>query len=784
MSARPLVSIVIPCYNPRRDFLEEALASARAQTYQPIEIILVNDGTDSPESRELLESLRGSVTRYVEQENRGLAGARNTGFRAASGTYVYPLDADDRIEPSCIAACVDAIEARPEAAFVYTDYRVFGDARYVERLPDYNLLTLLDQNTLCYASLIRRADWEATGGYDESATMRWGYEDWDFWLGLAERERFGFHLPEVLFHYRKAGPSLYTIARAHHDELVAKIRSNHPNLYSPDGRLRVKARWAPSVCLLGADAHEAARQTLGDLHVVTSKSPHEALEASTAPAFLVPSQDRVLSRESAELAALAIWSGKRTAWLPDGSLAAARDGLIGAEGMTAPEPRPPAMGFGELPPIIERLRRHLVNAEWTSGEAWREHLVRTLGRAIPLRVKERVNRAAGRPVFDLSFYLSFQPNSVLLGGELVEPLRYMTHPARGRRRVALITPHLGPGGAESVLLELASAVDRAACEVLLIAAQSQDPRWADRWREVADHVYDLATAVPPERRIGALYSMAVNWQLDALLIQNSLAAYSVIPELRKALPGLHIADLVHAVDPEWDFVSATQPVADQVDRRVVISEAGRRRLLEAGTPETKIRLIRNGIDLDRFRAAPDRASKKILFAGRLDPVKRPLLLVEIAEELVKLRPAKDFQFAVAGDGPDGAQLRARVAELPFSFLGMVEDMPPVLAEADVVLVPSQAEGIPLIVLEAFATGRPVVCSRAGATAEAVDAETGILIDTGPQEAARFAAALHELLDDGPRRAAMGARGRLKVEAQYDRAKAQKQYRELLGELLD
>jgi len=201
----PLVSVVIPCYNPTR-FLDETLASVRAQKYPNIEVILVNDGTDRPDSLELIRRAAAQGTQVVEQQNGGLAAARNTGFRAATGEYVLPLDADDRIAPDSVAEYVAALESRPEAAFVYPDYRVFGDKTYVERTPEYNLYKLLWQNSLIYASLIRRADWEAAGGYDER--MRLGYEDWEFWLRLGERGRYGHRVGKVLYEYRKHGRSL------------------------------------------------------------------------------------------------------------------------------------------------------------------------------------------------------------------------------------------------------------------------------------------------------------------------------------------------------------------------------------------------------------------------------------------------------------------------------------------------------------------------------------------------------------------------------------------------
>ncbi|HYM11164.1 MAG TPA: glycosyltransferase [Bryobacterales bacterium] len=789
-----LVSVVIPCYNPTR-CLEETLASVRAQTHAPLEIILVNDGSDHPESLALLHSLAASVDRSIEQENRGLAAARNAGFRTAQGEYVLPLDADDRIEPSFVAECAAFLDAHPEAAFICTDYRVFGDTRYVERLDEYNLYHLLDQNTLIYAALIRREDWALAGGYDDS--MRLGYEDWDFWLRLAEQERFGLHLPRALFEYRKSGRSLLTVAREHHQELVEKIRANHPQLYSCSGRARVKAQWAPAVCVLGAEP--PTPQTIEDCQRLPTTDIQRALGESKAEAFLIPAAASPLDAHSAELCALAVWGGHASLKLPDGARCLSRRALAAgdapglAQQAEQAQPRRPSPSPPSWPRWWERLHRHLLNAELTSLDSWRRRPLRSLGRLIPLRVKERINRAAGRPVFDLSFYLRFQPRAVLTVDALVEPLRYLPRPAGvdgAQSRIALLTPHLGPGGAESVLLQVAAAVDRRRHETFLIATQSQDATWRPRWEQAVDHVYDVAALVAPERMIAALYSMAANWQFDALVIQNSLAAYSALPRIRREMPSVKIIDLVHAVDEGWDFVSATAAVAGEIDARVVISQAGRERLRRAGVPEEKIRLIRNGIDLQRFGPAPLRpagAMKNILFAGRLDPIKRPLLLVEIAAELARLRPAKDFRFVVAGAGPEAAALRARLGKAGldplFEIRGQVEDIPAALAGTDVVVIPSQAEGIPLIALEAFAVERPVVCSQVGAAAEVVNAETGVLIEPGPAEARRFAEALPALLEDRERRARMGRAGRRKVEAEYSRERAHDAYRDLLATLL-
>ena len=350
-------------------------------------------------------------------------------------------------------------------------------------------------------------------------------------------------------------------------------------------------------------------------------------------------------------------------------------------------------------------------------------------RLIPLRVKERINRFAGRPLFNLTFYLQFQPSSLENTGVKITR-RYETPALGTRRRIAFITPHLGPGGAENVFLDMARSLDRTADEIFLIATHSRDARWANKWREQADHVYDLASQTEPEDFPSALYSLVVNWAMDTIVVQNTMVGYSVIPHCKRDLPNLRIVDLTHAVGDHWDLATATAAVAGHIDTRIVISEAGRKHLLALGTPGHRICLIRNGVDLERFRPAPlrGRGAFRILFAARLDPVKRPSLLADIARALSRILPERDFRFIVAGKGSEEPALRKRIkvcgVEHLFDLRGHIEEMPPLIASCDVLLVTSSNEGIPLSIIEAFATGRPVVASQAGAIEEVVDPQNG------------------------------------------------------------
>jgi len=779
-----LVSIVIPCYNPG-EWLLDAVASARAQTYPRIEIVLVDDGTDQAEGLDYIRAAATRVNLSLGQANLGLPAARNAGMRAASGRFVVPLDADDLLEPRYVAECVAAMST-PDLAFVYSDCRVFGERRYIDKPPEYNLYNLLDRNSLTYAALISRDDWESAGGYDES--MRLGYEDWEFWLRLGAANRFGRRLPQPLFRYRKRQGSLYDVALAHHAEIVAYIENKHPELYDDHHRARIKALWAPAVCFACTPPAEA--QTIEDVYFAPAAEATPPSGAIEAPALLVPGSSS-LDRQSGELAALAVWAGHQWLRLPDGAMAMSRKYAAKHKQRLDRSLR---LGEGPAPQLApggawywSTIHRHLANAEILSAKAWALHPLRSALRLIPLRLKERINRGLGRPLFDLTFYLRFQPRSLLLDNTPIQPLRYCPRMSPGRIRVALITPHLGHGGAERVLLELAGVLPGDRFEVLLLATQSTDDRWAGRWRQSVAHVYDLARVVPPQKTVATIYSMVTNWKCATVLVQNSLAGYAALPHIKRDLPQARLMDLVHAIDNNWDLVSVTAGLAAQIDMRVAVSDAVRSRLLACGTPESHISLVRNGVDLKRFRPSLEtapRERKQILFAGRLDPIKRPSLLADIAGELWCLRKKADFVFVVAGEGPEASLVRALVRrkglEGVFEFLGHVEDMPPLIAAADLVLLPSRSEGVPLIILESLACATPVVASKVGALAEVVDATCGVLIDPDGGEASAFAAAIDRLLNHPDLSREMGEAGRKKVAAEFDLRSARQAYARLFG----
>jgi glycosyltransferase involved in cell wall biosynthesis len=193
------LTIVIPCYNDGA-YLEEAVASALAQTLADVEVIVVDDGSSDPETVRVLAALPSHQVRVLRQENAGVSAARNNGIGHARGEYILPLDADDTLRPSLAQQAVEALDRQPDLGLVGSATQFFGTETMVMRPTQPHPVDWLLANRLPATAVFRRADWKLCGGYAED--LRWG-EDWHLWVKLVALGREVAVLPEIGLHYRR-----------------------------------------------------------------------------------------------------------------------------------------------------------------------------------------------------------------------------------------------------------------------------------------------------------------------------------------------------------------------------------------------------------------------------------------------------------------------------------------------------------------------------------------------------------------------------------------------------
>ena len=229
--AAPRVSIVMPVYNAGA-FLEEALASAAAQTYADVETVVVDDGSTDARTRALLDAAaQRSGVRLFRQANAGVAAARNRAVEEARGTYILPLDADDVLGPGFLARTVPVLDAEPSIGIVHTWVELIGGHHGVWRTGPFSVAALLARCTIHVTSLYRRELWRGVGGYDPQFTE--GAEDWDFWLGAAASGWQACGVPEVLTQYRRHAASRELAARAPgvSGRVMRRLVAKHRALY-------------------------------------------------------------------------------------------------------------------------------------------------------------------------------------------------------------------------------------------------------------------------------------------------------------------------------------------------------------------------------------------------------------------------------------------------------------------------------------------------------------------------------------------------------------------------
>jgi glycosyltransferase involved in cell wall biosynthesis len=215
-------------------------------------------------------------------------------------------------------------------------------------------------------------------------------------------------------------------------------------------------------------------------------------------------------------------------------------------------------------------------------------------------------------------------------------------------------------------------------------------------------------------------------------------------------------------------------LATWCDRLVGNSDAVVDFYRELGVPEDRLTMIYSGVEneeppaVDRsavraeFGFGPD--APMILFAGRLAAQKRVDDLLKVLDLLQHVQP--DARTLIAGDGPLRAELEetARLYDLTdrVKFLGHREDIPRLLAAADLLVLPSAYEGLPNVVLEAMRFRKPVVATAAPGTTEVVvDGETGVLVPVG--DIRTMTRVLRDLIRDPGARERMGIAGRARVE---------------------
>ncbi len=198
-----MISVIIPLYNHALE-LDKALLSLAEQTFRDFELIIVDDGSqDNPRenflSWEAKFKKEGIALRFIGHEkNLGAPAARNTGFRASAGEFLFFCDADAVLERAALERLYKTLKKEEDAAYAYPNFywgrKLFCPGRFSAEK--------MKSGPFIHTTALIRREAMPQRGWDESVKK---FQDWDLWLTMLSAGKKGVWVDEVLFKIRPGG---------------------------------------------------------------------------------------------------------------------------------------------------------------------------------------------------------------------------------------------------------------------------------------------------------------------------------------------------------------------------------------------------------------------------------------------------------------------------------------------------------------------------------------------------------------------------------------------------
>jgi glycosyltransferase involved in cell wall biosynthesis len=306
------------------------------------------------------------------------------------------------------------------------------------------------------------------------------------------------------------------------------------------------------------------------------------------------------------------------------------------------------------------------------------------------------------------------------------------------------------GGAEKVNLDLATHLNKALFSLHFLTTSPSDNPWTDRFAQFSQNVLHLPQVLCRENYQHFLLSYVALAHIKTVFISNSLVGYQAAAAIKQHYPEVQILDLLHGEGGQHEsggFPRLSYSYDAHLDHRIVVTNYLRDLLLrEYRIDASRITVIRNGIDTVNLAPGKVRHGRYrkhlglrhedfvLTYLGRLASEKHPEHVLSIARLLLQDDPAAPLQVVMAGDGPLAPDIRRTLADSPelaghVHLPGYVHDPEHLLVDTDLVILTSEAEGLPLVALEAMSLGVPVLASSVGGLPELItDGRDGYLVE--------------------------------------------------------
>lgn len=318
----------------------------------------------------------------------------------------------------------------------------------------------------------------------------------------------------------------------------------------------------------------------------------------------------------------------------------------------------------------------------------------------------------------------------------------------GKINILYIIPHMVLGGADKVNLDIISNLDRSIFSIHIITTSDEDNIWLSRFEPITDNIFQLPQLFEERFHLKFILFLIKKLKINLVFLSNSFMGYSSLPQIKRFNKKIKVVDLMHGEGGkhEGGGVPLFSSKFDEfIDRRIVISNYLQKYITSKfNINPGKIEVITNGINTDHFNN--NSFSKNtirqelnikesdivISYVGRLEVEKHPENVILLADHL-KNRGYLNYKYIITGNGTQYDHLKLLTAKLKVEdivkFLGYKEDVRPILKDTDILYLCSEAEGIPLIILEAMAMKIPVISSNVGGVSELIEEnKNGFLVN--------------------------------------------------------
>jgi glycosyltransferase involved in cell wall biosynthesis len=359
--------------------------------------------------------------------------------------------------------------------------------------------------------------------------------------------------------------------------------------------------------------------------------------------------------------------------------------------------------------------------------------------------------------------------------------------AKAKRRILFIVPWLAIGGSDKFNLDLVDGLSERDWEITIVTTLDGPSPWETKFARYTPDIFLLHRFLPASDHPRFIRYLISSRRPDVVFTSHSTLAYLLAPYLRARCPDPLYIDYCHIEEEDW--LGGGYPrmaIGSQMhfDLNLVTSDHLRSWMIDRGAGRDATEVLYVNVDTGKWKCSDqDRRALReswdvgdetpvILFVGRICPQKQPRVLGKTLAALAKrgLR----FRAVIAGDGEDYEKLEALVRKEGIadrvSLMGSVSsrEVHGLMSAADVLFLPSQWEGIAMVIYEAMAAELVVVGADVGGQRELVTPDCGVLLPKADEasEVAAYAKALSHLISEPERRHEMARRSRARVEARF------------------